>query len=95
MDNKKKISISLEPDIVNWLDGEVKKKTFASRSHGCQVALLRLQKFLAPIPSNVKSELVKLDPDMLNMVDIKDDKEYVVPGSLLLALIKKEVEINE
>jgi len=80
MKMKKKISLSLDPSLVGWLDKEVKHKTFASRSHGCQVALMRLRDFMVPLPANVKTELVELDPDMGKWMNIEDDKTYAVSG---------------
>lgn len=38
------IHVTVDPDLVQWLDQKVKEKTFASRSHAVNVALNELRK---------------------------------------------------
>ena len=40
---KSKFSISVDSDLFNWLDAEIKSKRFASRSHGIEFALNELK----------------------------------------------------
>jgi len=42
----KKMSVSLPPDLVEWVDGHVKRGIFASRSHAVRVAILWLKKYM-------------------------------------------------
>jgi len=39
---KSKISITVDKDIVEWLDQNVKTQRFRNRSHGVELALLRM-----------------------------------------------------
>lgn len=39
---KSKISVTVDKDIVEWLDQNVKTQRFRNRSHGVEVALLRM-----------------------------------------------------
>ena len=41
---KEKFSISVDDDLLKWLDSEIKNKRFASRSHGIEFALNELKK---------------------------------------------------
>jgi len=41
---KNKFSVSVEDDLLKWLDSEIKNKRFASRSHGIEFALNELKK---------------------------------------------------
>jgi len=40
---KKKFSISVDEDLLLWLDSQIKKRRFASRSHGVEFALNELK----------------------------------------------------
>jgi Arc/MetJ-type ribon-helix-helix transcriptional regulator len=37
-----KVTVTIYRDLVEWVDGEVSKRTFRNRSHGFEVALARL-----------------------------------------------------
>ena len=39
---KSKISVTVDKEIVEWLDQNVKTQRFRNRSHGVEVALLRM-----------------------------------------------------
>lgn len=39
---KEKISITIDDTLIKWLDNQIKKKKFASRSHGFEYALNEL-----------------------------------------------------
>lgn len=41
---KEKFSVSIDENLLKWLDGEIKTKRFASRSHGIEFALMQLKK---------------------------------------------------
>ena len=41
---KAKIPISIDPELVKWIEAEVKKKRFASRSHAIEFAVNELRK---------------------------------------------------
>ncbi|MCH7647351.1 MAG: ribbon-helix-helix protein, CopG family [Thaumarchaeota archaeon] len=41
---KEKFSVSVDDDLLKWLDSEIKDKRFASRSHGIEFALNELKK---------------------------------------------------
>ncbi len=41
---KAKIPISIDPDLLKWIEGEVKKKRFANRSHAIEFAVNELKK---------------------------------------------------
>jgi len=41
---KEKFSVSIDNVLVKWLDSEIKNKRFASRSHGIEYALNKLEK---------------------------------------------------
>ncbi len=41
---KNKFSVSVEDNLLKWLDSEIKNKRFASRSHGIEFALNELKK---------------------------------------------------
>jgi metal-responsive CopG/Arc/MetJ family transcriptional regulator len=38
-----KISITVDEELLNWLDLQIKKKKFANRSHGFEFAVLELK----------------------------------------------------
>lgn len=40
---KTKISITLDGDLIKWLDSQIKQKRFANRSHGIEFALSQLR----------------------------------------------------
>jgi Arc/MetJ-type ribon-helix-helix transcriptional regulator len=42
-ESKPKISVSLDQDLIDWIDEEIKTKRFASRSHAIQRALTLLK----------------------------------------------------
>lgn len=48
MTNKLKLSISIDPDLVAWIDKEVKAKRFATKSHAIEYALTQLIKGTKP-----------------------------------------------
>ncbi|MGI0102798.1 MAG: ribbon-helix-helix domain-containing protein [Nitrosotalea sp.] len=37
--NKIKLSITIDEELIKWLDSQIKKKKFANRSHGFEYAL--------------------------------------------------------
>jgi len=39
---KSKISITVDKKIVDWLDGNVKTQKFRNRSHGVELALIKM-----------------------------------------------------
>lgn len=41
--NKPKISISIEQELIDWIDSKIKKKYFANRSHAIERALTELK----------------------------------------------------
>lgn len=41
---KAKIPISIDPDLLKWIESQVKKKRFASRSHAIEYAVNELKK---------------------------------------------------
>ncbi|TAK26602.1 MAG: hypothetical protein EPO37_01480 [Nitrosarchaeum sp.] len=41
---KEKFSISVDEELLKWLDLQIKERTFASRSHGIEFALNELKK---------------------------------------------------
>lgn len=40
---KSKISITIDGDLIKWLDSQIKQKKFASRSHGFEFAITQLK----------------------------------------------------
>lgn len=38
---KQRITITIDKDLMNWLDKKVKDKTFANRSHGIEYLIQR------------------------------------------------------
>lgn len=40
---KTKLSITIDEDLIRWLDLQIKKKKFASRSHGFEYAVSQLK----------------------------------------------------
>jgi Arc/MetJ-type ribon-helix-helix transcriptional regulator len=43
---KVKLTVSIQPELVRWIDEEVKKGHFADRSHAVQYSLLKVQKLM-------------------------------------------------
>ena len=41
---KEQVTITLPPEVLTWLDSKVEDRTYANRSHGIEVAVLRLMK---------------------------------------------------
>jgi len=41
---KQAINVTVDQDLIKWVDGKVKEKTFASRSHAVNVGLAELRK---------------------------------------------------
>jgi len=41
---KEKFSVSVDEELLTWLDSKIKSKIFASRSHGIEYALNELKK---------------------------------------------------
>jgi len=39
---KEQVTITLPPEVLQWLDGKVADRTFANRSHGIEVAVRNL-----------------------------------------------------
>ena len=44
MGRKLKTSVALDEDLLRWIDGMIKRKVFASRSHAVEYALEHLRK---------------------------------------------------
>lgn len=42
MQSKSKISVTVDKKIVDWLDGNVKTQIFKNRSHGVELALIKM-----------------------------------------------------
>jgi Arc/MetJ-type ribon-helix-helix transcriptional regulator len=40
---KEKFSVSIDENLLKWLDSQIKTKRFASRSHGIEFALTQLK----------------------------------------------------
>jgi Arc/MetJ-type ribon-helix-helix transcriptional regulator len=38
------VTITLPPEVLEWLDVKVEERVFANRSHGIELALIRLKK---------------------------------------------------
>ncbi len=90
--SKQKISITVPPALVLWMDNEIKKKTFGSRSHAVEASLAKMKKDLAPLPKEVKTEVLRLtNADLRSMIVIKEDATYLVSGELLLMLVNKQL----
>jgi Arc/MetJ-type ribon-helix-helix transcriptional regulator len=43
---KVKLTVSILPELVRWIDGEVKKGHFADRSHAVQFSLLKVKELI-------------------------------------------------
>jgi len=41
--SKVKLSITIDKDLVKWLDSQIQKKKFANRSHGIEYAVANLK----------------------------------------------------
>ena len=41
---KQAVNVTIDPDLVKWIDRKVQEKRFASRSHAVNVALTELKK---------------------------------------------------
>lgn len=42
--NKIKLSVSLDPELVDWIDKEIYEKVYSSRSHAVESGLFQLKK---------------------------------------------------
>ena len=42
-DNKARIAVTIDPDLLLWIDQEVKAKRFGSRSHAVEYSVTRLK----------------------------------------------------
>jgi len=40
---KVKLSITIDEDLIKWLDSQIKKKRFANRSHGFEYAVSQMK----------------------------------------------------
>jgi len=40
---KEKMSVSIDENLIKWLDSQIKTKRFASRSHGIEYALTQMK----------------------------------------------------
>lgn len=40
---KEKVSVSIDENLLKWLDSQIKTKRFASRSHGIEYAVTRIK----------------------------------------------------
>lgn len=40
---KEKMSVSIDENLIKWIDSQIKTKRFASRSHGIEYALNQLK----------------------------------------------------
>ena len=40
---KEKVSVTIDDNLLKWLDSQIKKKKYASRSHGFEFALNELK----------------------------------------------------
>ena len=40
---KMKLSVTVDADLVKWIDSQIKKKKFANRSHGFEYAVSQLK----------------------------------------------------
>lgn len=56
---KKQVTVNLDEDILDWIEGKIKEKQFATRSHGLEYAISRLMKaekeqgnYEAPCPAS-------------------------------------------
>jgi len=43
---KVKLTVSIQPELVRWIDEQVKKGYFADRSHAVQYALLKVKELM-------------------------------------------------
>ncbi|MBU4038032.1 MAG: ribbon-helix-helix domain-containing protein [Proteobacteria bacterium] len=43
MRNKSSISVTIDPELVKWIDKQIEEKRFANRSHGVEYALYQLK----------------------------------------------------
>jgi Arc/MetJ-type ribon-helix-helix transcriptional regulator len=43
---KVKLTVSIRPDIIQWIDAEVRKGHFADRSHAVQFSLLKVKELI-------------------------------------------------
>jgi len=44
MPNKKKLSVTIDPELVKWIDKKIKEKEFSSRSHAIEKAIFNMKK---------------------------------------------------
>ncbi|MCX6670175.1 MAG: hypothetical protein NTV25_10300 [Methanothrix sp.] len=42
-EKKVKVTASMDADLVNWMDKEIEKRRFASRTHALEVAIAQLR----------------------------------------------------
>lgn len=45
---KKQVTVTIPKELLEWLDGEVDKRTYADRSHAVEMAILSLREKKAP-----------------------------------------------
>ncbi|MCD6241170.1 CopG family transcriptional regulator [Candidatus Bathyarchaeota archaeon] len=43
---KVKLTVSIQPELIRWIDEQVKKGYFADRSHAVQYALLKVKELM-------------------------------------------------
>ena len=43
MRNKSSICVTIDPEMVKWIDKQIEEKKFANRSHGVEYALYQLK----------------------------------------------------
>jgi hypothetical protein len=48
MGKKVKTSVTLDEDLLKWIDGEIKTKRFASRTHALEFAIEQLKNLVEP-----------------------------------------------
>jgi len=46
--HKTQLTVSVDPELVKWLDRMIKAKTFASRSHGVEFCIAQVRKETLP-----------------------------------------------
>ena len=43
---KVKLTVSIQPELVHWIDEQIKRGYFSDRSHAVQYALMRVKQFM-------------------------------------------------
>ena len=43
---KVKLTISIQPELIRWMDGQVEKGHFADRSHAVQYSILKVKELI-------------------------------------------------